>query len=424
MKNKQFSLAGLLFLGFALAMPAIAQADEVSDLNQKIDDLTKKIQMLEGKLEVVQTEVAKPAIAHPGHVVMTPESEGGLLHAAKDIQVGGHLDVQYNYNLTDSTDVIRGGNTGRIFDNDLKSFTINAAELNFTKEADPEGGAGFRIDIVSGEDTGVVAADGLTGDSFDLQQAYIEYVQPLKFFEGSSILPDSINIKAGRFVTLAGLEVIEGPDNWNISRSFAFGLTIPFVHTGVRTNFGLFNDKLDVYLGLNNGWDNPVDNNTYKTVEFGLGYSPLENVSLFHTIYYGPETTATNAHKRFLLTNVITWDATDKLSFMGEFNYGNQRREVTRALENIEWFSFNGYARYQLNDRWAVAYRAEFFRDTKAFRSGLDNSLWEQTLTLERKFTDSMLGRLEYRYDKANNFNAFDTDSHQSTIGAQLLYLI
>ncbi len=63
---------------------------------------------------------------------------------------------------------------------------MNAAELNFTKEADPDGGAGFRIDIAMGEDTGVVAADGLTGDIIDLQQAYIEYNQPLSFFERNS----------------------------------------------------------------------------------------------------------------------------------------------------------------------------------------------------------------------------------------------
>jgi len=38
---------------------------------------------------------------------------------------------------------------------------------------------------------------------------------------------------AGKFVTLAGSEVIWSPSNSNFSRSILFG-AIPFTHTGVR----------------------------------------------------------------------------------------------------------------------------------------------------------------------------------------------
>lgn len=412
-----FALAVVLMLAGTLNL-AYAEDNEVMLLKSQIENLNKKLASLETKVSKVES--AAPSYAAP----VVASSEGGLLHAMQDITMSGYLDVQYNLNMS-SSGTPAGGNVGRIFDNDRRSFTVNSAELDFAREANPEGGAGFRLDLMMGEDADVVNADG-SGDSskVDLQQAYAEYVAPLGFFEGSSVMPQSIKFMAGRFVTLAGLEVIEAKDNWNISRSFAFGYAIPFAHTGVRSNFKMFNEKLDVYAGVNNGWGVAVDNNTYKTMEFGLGYSPLENVSLFHSIYWGPEIAGTNAHKRFLSSNVISWNATDKLAFKGEFNFGDQRRSVTNALENVEWYSYAGYSRYQFNDKLALAYRAELMQDNKRFATGLDHTIWEQTLTLERKLSDSMVARLEYRYDKGNDLDAFNGSSNQQTIGAQILYLI
>lgn len=409
-------LCGLIMSTFV----PVSFASEVDLLKQEIMLLNQKLATVEKRLATLE-----PAIQAPAYFPPAEGEKKGLLTIAQDIEMGGYVDVQYNQNFTNSGDVIAGGNTGRIFDNNRDSFTVNAVELNFTKLANPEGGAGFRVDIAYGEDSSVVNADG-DGDTVNLQQAYIEYNAPLSFFrtDGYQWLPTAINFKAGRMVTLAGNEVIEGPDNWNISRSFAFGLTIPFVHTGIRSNFKMFEDFLDVYLGLNNGWDNPVDNNTYKTLESGLGYSPIKNVNVFHALYWGPETDATNAHKRFLLTNVVGWDVTDKLALKGEFNYGNQRREVTLDFENIDWYSYNLYGRYQLTDKLAFAYRAELFRDTKSFRSGLDSTLWDHTLTAEYAFGDNILGRLEWRFDKAEHLDAFQGDSSQQTLGAQLIYLI
>lgn len=423
---------------FSVVTPALA--DEVTDLknqvvqlNELVANLTNRINQLEGR------EAEKPVLVHPGHATPQAEGQGGLLLAAQDIQIGGYIDTQFNWNLTQSGATVAGGNVGRIFDTDRRSFTVNAAELTFEREANPDGGAGFRIDIQYGEDAAVVNADGSgTGDGVagadkvDLQQAYVEYIQPLNFWKDSAILPDSIRFKVGRFVTLAGLEVIEAIDNWNISRSFAFGLTIPFTHTGIRTHFGLFDDFLDVYLGLNNGWDLAVDNNTYKTLEAAVGFSPLENLSLFHALYWGPEMAATNGQKRFLLTNVATFDITENFSVMGEFNFGTQRRTgiATGVFENAQWYSWAGYVRYQATEKLAFAYRAELLRDTDNFRTGgtfpvPDHTFWEQTLTAEYQLTDNMLARLEFRYDKADNAAAFGADeSEQVTFGGQILYLI
>jgi len=391
---------------------AFAQVDQ-SQLNQIKD----QIAVLQSKMANIET----------GSSAYVPPAEGEGKGFFDDVQVGGHMDVQYNQNLTRGGNAIAGGNTGRIFDTDRESFTVNATEINVTKAANPEGGAGFRFDVLMGEDAQVVNGDGAAADKFDLQQAYIEYTQPLGMFADNEILPQSINLKAGRFVTLAGLEVIESQNNWNASRSFTFGLAIPFVHTGVRSNFKMFNEALDIYLGMVNGWDNAVDNNKDKTLESAIGYKPLENVSMFHTIYWGHEGNDASGNaaggSRFLNTNVMTVNLTEALSVAGEVNIGNQRR-ASATMENVQWYSFAGYARYQLAEKWALAYRGELFRDQELFRTALDRTIWSQTFTLEHNLADNLITRLEYRYDKADNLNAFGGDSSQQTIGAQVLYLI
>lgn len=419
MKDLATKFAALLCC-LILSGAGTATADEAAALRDEMATLNRQMSTLEAKFAGLQQSGSVPTYV----ATSAGEEKSSLI---SDIQVGGYVETQYNQNLTRGGNAIAGGNNGRIFDTDRESFTVNAVEVNFAKEANPEGGAGFRVDIAMGEDAQVVNGDGAATDKFDLQQAYVEYVQSLSFLGDTTLISDTINFKAGRFTTLAGAEVIEGPDNWNISRSYAFGLALPFVHTGVRSNFQLLNDFFDVYFGVNNGWDNPVDNNTGKTFEFGLGYSPIEKVSLFHALYFGNENTDTDgsnaAGSRFLFSNVISFDVTEKLSLKGEFNVGQQRRAVTSG-ENVQWTSYNAYARYQLTDKWAAAYRFELFRDQQAFRSSLDRTLWGQTFTIERQIAENLIGRVEYRLDRSEEVDAFGEDSNMQTIGAQLIYVI
>jgi len=434
-KLTAFVLALAMMFAMPGAMPAFADAGDVVALQSQLSELSDKIMKLERQLRSVESKAGSSGSAY-----VPSGGGGGLVSAAENINMGGYVDVQWNNNFRQPDTTGAGGtNVGRIFDTEDGSFAVNAAELYFENPAEAVGESGFRIDLMFGEDAAVVNADGTITDTagathtdkVDLQQAYIEYIANMPF-GGNSIVGDTVKIQAGRFATLAGLEVIESPDNWNISRSFTFGLAIPFTHTGVRTNFSMFNDYFDAYVGLNNGWDAPIDNNDYKTFELGLGYSPMDSVSVFHAMYIGAETAGSNADKRFLLTNVITYDATDKLSFMGEFNYGTDDNDATagvnaNARSDNDWMGLVGYTKYQFSDKFSVAYRAELFRDDTANRSGISvDGLFEQTLTAQYDLTDNLISRLEFRHDKANDDRPFDAgeDTSQTTIGGQLLYII
>ncbi len=425
-------LMGLMFLSVTLCLSGTAFADEneVVDLKNQITELQKELDNVKKQIRGMQ----------PATTYAAPEApQGGLIRTMQDITMGGHIDTQWNNNFrqppVDGT--FSSTNPGRIFDNHAGDFSVNNAEIYFEKAAVEAKDAGFRIDLNFGNDALVVDADG-DDDTVNLQQAYVEYIAPLGFFEGNNVLPSQVKIMAGRFATLAGYEVIEGPANYNISRSFTFGYSLPFIHTGVRTNFGLFNDYFDVYLGVNNGWDQPIDNNSYKTLEFAIGYDPFEKLSMFHSFYWGGEKDDTGAGKRWLMTHVATYSLTDKLTLVANVDIGTEHNIPDGTVpayqtNDAAWWAFAGYVNYQFTDKFSTTARYEIFYDDAVARTGIGGRFFAQTYTAEYKLHENLIARGEFRHDVNQDNSLFsgvsgasevNDDSSQSTIAAQLIYLI
>lgn len=414
----------------AMTMPsmAIAQSADVSALETQVKELTKKVAALEA---VKDTQSSYGA----GYVMPTEGDQGGLIHLGQDIDFGGYVATTYTSHF--------GQNSawqGRIFDAN-EGFAVNQADFYFKKDAPAEGGAGFKIDIIAGRDARVIDfAATADNDDFAFNEAYIEVNTPSLLGDGD-IVPSMINWKVGRMSTLAGREVINPASNWNISRSVGFGFGLPFTHTGLRTNTKWFNENLDVYVGVNNGWDIDVENNDFRTLEFALGFSPLENVSYFTAIYFGPETAGISDDKTFLWTHVLDWSVTEALKLGTELNWGRTNDAVPGLdTNNAEFATFGFYGRYQINEKWAAAQRFEIFRDIDGSRGGNfvnpvtgsgtggtgTDTMFGWTSTLEYTPYDNLITRLEYRLDKANSGNGqvFGGDSTRGTLAAQMIYVI
>lgn len=450
MKKLAVKIFSLVFV-MALSLQGVSFADDASGVAAENAALKNQVQSLSGKLDALerQVQVLSSTPRSTGTTyVPSPTEQGGALQG---ITVTGFVDTQYNNNFSNHTTnpsvTATGGpgNPQRVFDNNQNTFTMNNAEFDIEKLANPEGGAGFRVDLSAGEDIRIIdnaniaSANNTANSKFGFQQAYVQLVAPLSFFNDSEVFGDTIDIKAGRMVTLAGAEVIEGRDNWNISRSYVFGLGIPFTHTGVRATYKLFQDKLTVFGGLNNGWDANVDNNTFKTWETGLIYNFTDKLSYANAVYYGPEMGQINSHRRFLLSNVLSYQATEKLATKAEFTFGNQHRISTNAttglandpgvnFDNAQWFGFALYGRYAMTDKWGMATRFEYFHDKDQSRTAAagaqfgTDSLYAITVGTDYKIYENLLGRVEYRFDRSNDRPAFNSEYSQSTVGAQLIY--
>ena len=151
----------------------------------------------------------------------------------------------------------------RLYDFD-GGYTFNMAEFSAKKDPSERYPFGFGVVLTAGQDAQKNHALGIFRGSddafpfrntpaFDLEEAYGAYKVPL----GSGL-----TVKAGKFVTLLGYEVIESPNNLNFSRSFLFGLAIPFTHVGALLSYSP-TEWLTVTAGPVVGWDVAKDNNDW-----------------------------------------------------------------------------------------------------------------------------------------------------------------
>ncbi len=401
-----------------------ADEPETASVKADIEILKARIAELEAKLKTVGERGAA--------TYQAPEASGAsiaLPSGLQGVQISGHVDTAYTYNLNEPNNRV---STFRVFDTRSEDFMINSAELVVQKAVSPESPVGFRTDLDFGTDAevvgGVTTGLGRGDDELDLQQAYVEYLAPIG---------NGVDIKFGKFVTLHGAEVIEAKDNWNYSRSYLFGYSIPFTHTGIRVSYP-WTEWLLTCFGINNGWDVVDDNNKAKTVELSATVTPLQNLSLGGTYMFGAEQGNDSHDQRHLLDLVAQYQPIDKLTLRLNVDFAGEEDAVSETGGgSASWNGIAAYAKYDVTDRWSLAGRFEVFNDQDGVRTAVnaaatsptgsaiaDLQLMEWTLTNEFKLNKHLIGRLEYRLDKADS-KVFRHDqgfsNYQNTVAVEFI---
>ena len=442
------SLAVTMALGLALAPAAMAGGDglegEIAALRTRLDDL-------EGQLDAQKTADAKL-----GRRLESLKAAEGLVEVPallKGVEVSGYVDTSYTYSLADQNNRI---NRVRTFDTDANDFSLNLLKAVIEKPVNEEDPFGFRADLGFGEDaalfdsTGIGGAGAATGiiaddssnNELSIEQAYVEYLAPI----GSGL-----SIKAGKFVTLLGAEVIESIDNPNYSRSFLFGFAIPFTHVGVLTSYNV-TEWMDAQLGLVNGWDQYDDVNKSKTFlsRVGVDLATLAETAGIRDLagidpnrvlgdlsiawVTGPEQAATaaitagdNENDRSVIDVIYQVQPLDKLTLTGNWDYGQENdAAVSGGVDaDASWNGFAIVADYQCTDKLSAAIRYEWFKDNQGVRTGAVQDLEEITVTLNYWMDEKTLARLEFRHDESSaNFTTGDlADDSQDTVTGAVAYL-
>jgi hypothetical protein len=245
------------------ALPAMAQD---SDLRKELDELKSKVKALEA-------EKAAPA---PEKDLLDVSDTTILDLLVREAKVGGFIDAGYIFNMNrpKEADGDKGHNGVHIFTEDPNTFYLHNAQLELKRDPTKEVIVGYDIRLMVGSDAAGV--DLNSSGNFGLQQANIQILTPIG---------DGVTWKIGKFATLAGAEVIESKDNFNYTRSLNFNWAIPFTHTGIRGTYNLAGGKFGFTLGLNNGWDNQVDDNFGKTLEAQVAFTPIEWLSAYLNFY-------------------------------------------------------------------------------------------------------------------------------------------
>jgi len=328
--------------------------------------------------------------------------------AQSNFKYSGYVDGSYNYLVRSNQ--FTSGTFDRVYDLEQNGFTLQQAAGTFAYQ--PTTGFGGLFNVILGRDANTTAPygwDPYFGSqklAIDPLQAYLQYAI------------GSFTIIGGRYTELAGAEVVDPTQDTNFSRSILYGYAEPTTVLGLRGTY-VINDKITVIGGINNGWDNIRDTSRRKTIELSTTYTPCSLFSLAATLYSGgqraTDRTATGPESiRNLFDLVATWNATDKLTVIGNYDYGNQTLATLPAnnVADAVWQGIAGYANYKFNDLWQTSFRGEIFSDRNGYRTGVAQSWKELTVSLGYTPLKNLEIRAETRHD-FSNVNAFlDSNGH------------
>jgi Putative beta-barrel porin-2, OmpL-like. bbp2 len=293
------------------------------------------------------------------------------------------------------------------FDVDHNTFQLDQAGLQIAYQ--PKEGFGGLVDAIAGEDARLLhAAEDGHDNSFDVRQAFIQYAT------------GPLTVMAGKFVTLAGAEVINPTLNTNFSRSLLFFDSEPLTHTGLRGTYAV-TDTLTVTAGINNGWNSTSTSFGSKTGELGVSFTPASKLfALALNGYFGKAQAFTPAGNLFydgnrtLIDFVGTYNATSQLSVVLNFDYDQQQDAFDiGTAHDVSWNAAALYVNYALNDQFRVSLRGEYLDDKNGFVTGAHQTLKEGTITFGYSPVKSFELRAEFRYDKsgANTPTFFKTQA-------------
>ncbi|MBI2213835.1 MAG: porin [Acidobacteria bacterium] len=307
--------------------------------------------------------------------------------APNPVQFSGFVDGYYAWNSNDPDSHENfdpgTGTTAKRSD----EFALNLASIEVSREAKP---LGFKLSLVAGNGTEIVHAGepqgaGTGPDTYEnIYEAWISYKPTEKLM-----------IKGGVFPSHIGFEGFYSKDNWNYTRSW-LGEFSPYYQAGVHAGYQ-FTDHWSGEVHVLNGWQIIGDNNDSKAIGGKIAYSG-ERLNASLSTFNGPELADNDDDWRHFGNILVLWKATPRLSVGGSLDRGHQECPDSAAAD---WTGIAGYARYTLNDRSAIALRAEQFDDPDNGISGTAQKLREATLTFEYRPVDRLILKLEARHDSS-----------------------
>lgn len=322
------------------------------------------------------------------------------------LTASGHVSAGYDHNFNSEPD---GGDRipWRAFDGTNDSFHLNQVALNLSYQH--SSGVGAFASVMYGEDAQDINLSYGDDDSkFSLVQGYLSKTH------------GAFTAIGGRYVTLAGAEVIADPANTNISRSLLFMLAEPLVHTGVRTSWK-FSDQVTAYLGVANSAVSGAadDNNQQKTIELGLSTAPTSTTALGVYYYDGVEDDNGNGQSLSVSYLDVVGSLQVSPALQLVLNY-----DMVDAEDSGEISGFAGYVNFKLNPKWRVSLRGEWLElDPDA---GAKNDISAYTLTVGHACTDNFDLLFEARLDESDDTEPFIDDGSpedsQSTLAAKAIF--
>jgi hypothetical protein len=328
---------------------------------------------------------------------------------------GGGADFYFTSNLNNP---YSARNVLRTFDlHDGGGIHLNLVQAWVERARTP---VGFRLDLHWGPAARLQnLSEASDNDVWEhIQEAYVS----------ANLTGDgSTYLDFGKWITPAGLEVVEVQDNILYSHSALFYATTPYFHFGPRL-FHYFNETDYVTLSIHRGWNTVVD----------PGHAPGFGVSVGKALSSELEATATyiggdelddfgRAGWRSLVDAILEYEPDDRWSYQLNASFAAQsdvkvRRD--RRGANAAWYGVAGMVKRSLDPERSLGGRLEWVRDDSGFMLGETMSLVSLTLNFTRHFGPHFETRLEFRQDVAVGARPFRGANPEETHSTQATFTV
>jgi|BarGraIncu00222A_1022003.scaffolds.fasta_scaffold04907_3 hypothetical protein len=275
-----------------------------------------------------------------------------------------------------------GLNFGQLYTDKANSLMLNQFQVTATRPIDSTSkdyDFGFKFQGIYGSDARYTHFLGELDYAID-SRYQIDIIEANLQAHLPWLVSGGIDVKVGQFPSIQGEEYIDPTLNYFYSHSYIFNFGIASKLTGAAFVAHVI-PEVDIYAGVNTGnntgfgW--PGDNNNGAGFEGGIGLNLLGgNLTAVATTNIGPQNPATplgdltclcypSDTLRFYNDLVVTWKATDKLTFVGEGNYVHDDTHQFSGGANA--YGGAGYVSYVINDWLKINGRAEVWRDAEGF---------------------------------------------------------
>ncbi len=310
---------------------------------------------------------------------------------------------------------------------------------------------GFRVDNLFGNDWQFNHMHSLSDGAYTLN--HFAGYDPAQFYAEVHLpilTKGGLDIKGGRFYTLAGYEVVPATGRPLLSVPYMFNYGQPFTHIGMISTLHV-NDRINIYNGAVNGWDRFFNSNYDYNYMGGFSWTSKSGKTSFTTIVItGPDqypnftgnktqiilpgnTELLNPgfqagrrnigyghNNRTLFTNVLSYKWNDKLTQVIENDDAYEQNipgiGAGGTSKNAQWYSFGNWFLYSFGDKLTGVWRSEVFRDSSGVRTGFSDNFYEQTVGLIYKPKPYIWVRPEARYDWAQFTHPYNNGTRNSQL--------
>ncbi|MBZ5526101.1 MAG: porin [Acidobacteriia bacterium] len=406
----------------------LKELEQMRGRMQELEQMRGRILELEATLKAQQGPVAqppspaKPDQAGPSgksapEAAIVSKDDQPVLEFLRETTINGVLDGYYAYNFNAPIGRV---NLLRAYDVSSNSFSLNQASFIIERAPDVSAGRrmGVRLDFQYGQ-----ATETLQGSPVNEPRPQV--YRPLFQAYGTYIFPvgSGLTVDFGKWASAMGYENNYTKDQFNYSRSYFFNF-LPFYHMGFRTTYNL-NDHVALGYWLVNGTQQTEDFNGFKSQVVQAVLKPASTVQWNFIYHVGQEQrdlvaalnpglpsiptqpglstsslTPTPDGRLHILDTYLSWNATPRLTLVGEADYVINRVFAHSAPAHVTGGA--AYAHYQLTSRVGLAARGEYLSDRGGLFSGVTQALKETTLTYDYKVAEGFLVRTEWRRDFSN----------------------